>query len=274
MRIVTLLENNISPHDAIIADTNELKNAHGLSLYLETADHRILFDMGPGDEIAHNARNLGIDLAAVDLAAISHGHYDHGGGLATFLSLNTTAPFYTTVRAFENHYSEAGWIGLDPQLEHHPQHRIAQLVDEIAPGVTLFSNVENHDLPSPANDCLRDDAGLDHFEHEQNLLVAEGSTLVLIGGCAHRGIVNIIEAAKQIAGRYPDVVISGFHLAIGGKGACAVDDTYLDEFATRLIQTGATFYTGHCTGSEAYERLAIRMGGILHPCNTGDEIIV
>lgn len=69
-------------------------------------------------------------------------------------------------------------------------------------------------------------------------------------------------------------MISGFHLAIGGKGACAVDDTYLDEFATRLIQTGATFYTGHCTGSEAYERLAIRMGGILHPCNTGDEIIV
>lgn len=166
MRIVTLLENNISPRAAITADTNELKNAHGLSLYLETADHRILFDMGPGDEIAHNARNLSIDLAAVDLAAISHGHYDHGGGLATFLSLNTTAPFYTTVRAFEN-----------------------------------------HNLPSPANDCLRDDA-------------------------------------------------------------------YLDEFATRLIQTGATFYTGHCTGSEAYERLAIRMGGILHPCNTGDNIIV
>lgn len=207
MRIVTLLENNISPHAAIIADTNELKNAHGLSLYLETADHRILFDMGPGDEIAHNARNLSIDLAAVDLAAISHGHYDHGGGLATFLSLNTTAPFYTTVRAFENHYSEAGWIGLDPQLEHHPQHRIAQLVDEIAPGITFFSNIENHNLPSPANDCLRDDA-------------------------------------------------------------------YLDEFTTRLIQTGATFYTGHCTGSEAYERLAIRMGGILHPCNTGDNIIV
>ena len=77
MRIVTLLENNISPRAAITADTNELKNAHGLSLYLETADHRILFDMGPGDEIAHNARNLGIDLAAVDLASISHGHYDH-----------------------------------------------------------------------------------------------------------------------------------------------------------------------------------------------------
>ena len=233
MRIVTLLENNISPRAAITADTNELKNAHGLSLYLETADHRILFDMGPGDEIAHNARNLSIDLAAVDLAAISHGHYDHGGGLATFLSLNTTAPFYTTVRAFEN-----------------------------------------HNLPSPANDCLRDDAGLDHFEHEQNLLVAEDNTLVLIGGCAHRGIVNIIEAAKQIAGRYPDVVISGFHLAIGGNGACAVDDAYLDEFATRLIQTGATFYTGHCTGSEAYERLAIRMGGILLPCYTGDNMIV
>ncbi len=274
MRIVTLLENNVSPHAAGATNADELTSAHGLSLYLETTSHRILFDMGPGDEFARNARNLSIDLAAVDLAAISHGHYDHGRGLATFLSLNPTAPFYTTARAFENHYSEAGWIGLDPQLEHHPQHRIAQPIEEIAPGITLFSNVDHHDLPSPANDCLCDDAGLDHFEHEQNLLIAEDDSLVLIGGCAHRGIVNILEAAKSIAGHYPDIVISGFHLAIGGEGACAVDDAYLDEFAARLMTTGATFYTGHCTGSEAYERLATRMGEALHPCNTGDEIIV
>lgn len=281
MRIVTLLENNISPRAAITAgnSADNLESAHGLSLYLETADHRILFDMGPGDEFAHNARNLGIDLAAVDLAAISHGHYDHGRGLATFLSLNTTAPIYTTARAFENHYSEAGWIGLDPELEHHPQHRIAHAVEEIVPGVTLFSNIKHHDLPSPANDCLRDDAGLDYFEHEQSLLVLEDDKLVLIGGCAHRGIVNILEAAKHIAGRYPDVVISGFHLAIGGQGVCAVDNAYLDEFTARLLSTGATFYTGHCTGSEAYERLAARMNRahmkeVLHPCNTGDEIIV
>lgn len=279
MRIVTLLENNVSPYAATdAADTDaaadELKNAHGLSLYLETATHRILFDMGPGDEFAHNARALGIDLGLVNLAAISHGHYDHGRGLTTFLALNTQAPVYTTARAFENHYSEAGWIGLDPELEDHPQHRIAREVEEIAPGITLYSNIEHYDLPSPANDCLRDDAGLDHFAHEQSLLVEEDGTLVLIGGCAHRGIINILEAAKEIAGRYPDVVISGFHLAIGGQGACAVDDAYLDEFATRLLASGATFYTGHCTGSEAYERLAARMGSALRPCNTGDEIIV
>lgn len=287
MRIVTLLENNVSPRVAVTtdanaadavsasgADTGALENAHGLSLYLETADHCILFDMGPGDEFAHNARALGIDLSAVDLAAISHGHFDHGKGLATFLALNNQAPVFTTARAFENHYSEAGWIGLDPDLEQHPQHRIAREVEEIAPGITLFSNIEHHDLPSPANDCLRDDAGLDHFAHEQSLLIEEEDKLVLIGGCAHRGIVNILETAKEIAGRYPDVVISGFHLAIGGQGACAVDNAYLDEFAARLLASGAAFYTGHCTGSEAYKRLAARMGDVLHPCNTGDEVIV
>lgn len=60
------------------------------------------------------------------------------------------------------------------------------------------------------------------------MLIREGKRLYLFGGCAHRGIVNIMERAKTLAGRYPDVVVSGFHLAAGGTGKCMADDAYLD----------------------------------------------
>ena len=78
MKITSLLENTPCRDDMHIE--------HGLSLYIETAHHKILFDMGQTDLFAQNAKNLGISLTEVDYAVLSHGHYDHGGGLAAFLS--------------------------------------------------------------------------------------------------------------------------------------------------------------------------------------------
>ena len=76
VKVVTLLEN--------AACREGLASAHGLSLYLETPHHRILFDMGPDGAFAENAAALGVDLKSVDLAVLSHGHYDHSDGLRRF----------------------------------------------------------------------------------------------------------------------------------------------------------------------------------------------
>ena len=97
MTITSLLENTAA-RAGIAAE-------HGLSLYIETATRRILFDMGQTDLFARNAEALGIDLSRVDLAILSHGHYDHGGGLAAFLEINQTAPVYLTEAAFLPHYN-------------------------------------------------------------------------------------------------------------------------------------------------------------------------
>ena len=87
VRVLTLMENT--------ARNDSLCCGHGLSLYIETPKHRILFDMGPdGESLLKNAAALGVDLAGVDIAILSHGHYDHGGGLAAFLSVNNTASVY------------------------------------------------------------------------------------------------------------------------------------------------------------------------------------
>ena len=110
MKITTLLENG--------ACGAELGSAHGLSLYIETPKHRILFDMGPDEQFLSNAEKLGVDLKAVDLAILSHGHYDHGGGLETFCKLNDTAKIYLRQGAFGDYVAleedgDLRKIGLD-----------------------------------------------------------------------------------------------------------------------------------------------------------------
>ena len=96
LKIVGLVENT--------TESPNLKYKHGLSLYIETERHRILFDMGPNDLFLENARKLGVDIASIDIAIISHGHVDHCGGLKSFLKGNSTARIYIRPQALERHY--------------------------------------------------------------------------------------------------------------------------------------------------------------------------
>jgi len=85
MKITVLVENTCRPG---------FSATHGLSLYVETTRHRLLFDLGPDETLFDNAARLSIDLARVDTVILSHGHLDHGGALKRFLSLNHTALIY------------------------------------------------------------------------------------------------------------------------------------------------------------------------------------
>ena len=88
---------------------------HGLSLWIDTGKERILFDFGQTDAYEANAQKLGIHLAEADFGFLSHGHYDHGGGLARFLAANSHAPVYLSPYAFEDHRNRLGnYIGLAP----------------------------------------------------------------------------------------------------------------------------------------------------------------
>lgn len=95
MKITALVENETK---------GELKSKHGLSLYIETPKHKILFDVGPDKTLFENAEKRNIDLSRVDTVIISHGHIDHGGALKQFLKINSTAKIYIQRKAFEKHY--------------------------------------------------------------------------------------------------------------------------------------------------------------------------
>lgn len=258
MKIWTLLENT-ALEDSFAAE-------HGLSLYVETGEHKILFDAGQTGAFAENAEKLGIDLSAVDIAVLSHGHYDHGGGFARFLELNSRAPIYLRREAFRPHYNASGkYIGLDPALKGDPRLVFAEDTQTIADGITLYSCNACH-RPFPTDSfglTVLEDGALrpDDFRHEQYLLLEEGGKRVLLSGCSHKGILNIVRWFR------PDVLVGGFHfksLDVRGSGR-----PVLTAAAEHLTAESISYYTGHCTGGEQYAFLKECMGTRLHALSAG-----
>ena len=253
MKIYTLIENT-----AVQAD---LTAEHGLSLYLETDGLRILFDMGQSDAFWDNAEKMGIDLAQVDVAVLSHGHYDHGGGLARFLQGNDHAPVYLSRHAFAPHYNAKGkYIGLE-QLR---SERLIFTEDTcvIAPGVTLHSCNSLGWKIDPMGLTMEGQQPED-FRHEQYLLIEENGKRICISGCSHKGIVNIARHFQ------PDVLGGGFHF----KGL-EPGDSRIQDAAKMLMEQKTVYYTGHCTGQAQFEVMKNVMGKRVFAVSTGTVIEV
>jgi 7,8-dihydropterin-6-yl-methyl-4-(beta-D-ribofuranosyl)aminobenzene 5'-phosphate synthase len=238
MKLIVLTENTTA--DAAIGCE------HGLSLYIETNGRRLLFDMGQTALFAENAQKLGVDLSKIDYAVLSHGHYDHGGGLQTFLTRNTTAPVFLSRYAFEPHYNGTEkYIGLNTALQSSERLVFTGEAYRIADGLKLFSCNERtrpFDFGS-ANLNVKQNGVLmpEDYRHEQYLLIEEDGRRILISGCSHKGILNILEWF------HPDVLVGGFHFM---KLPC---DKRLKGYAEQLNRFDTEYYTCHCTGIAQYD---------------------
>ena len=243
----------------------KFKSEHGLSLYIETNGHKILFDTGQTDAFADNAKALGIDLSEVDIAVLSHGHYDHGGGISKFLELNTKAKIYMNRLAFEPYYNGTEkYIGLDLSLQN--SNRIV-LVDDtlkLDNGLILKSCNENsYTCDSSGLNVKQNDEFIpDRFLHEQYLEVTESGKKILISGCSHKGILNIVKWFE------PDYLVGGFHFMK------IEDNKLLERNAKELSKFNTMYFTCHCTGVEQYEFLKKLMGDKLNYISCGQEIIL
>ncbi len=258
MKITSLLEN--------IAFSDKVKSEHGLSLYIETESHKILFDMGQTDLFYENASSLGIDLKNVDFAVLSHGHYDHGGGLKKFLEINCTAPIYINQYAFEPHYNGTEkYIGLDVSLKDSERFIFTKDEFSISENLKLFScnkKEKKYNLGSFGLTSLENGEFIpDSFRHEQYLLIEECGKKVLISGCSHKGILDITDWFE------PDVLIGGFHFS-----KLPLDDTLI-SFAKILDSHRTHFYTCHCTGTEQFDFMKSYMKRLSY-LSCGDSILI
>lgn len=235
---------------------------HGLSFYVETKQHKLLVDLGQNSLFYENAAKLDVNVEDIDTVIITHGHYDHGGGLGTFLEHNHHAAVYIHKLAFEDYYSMDGgkvhYIGIDKQYKEHPQCRLVDKDFKIDDELMLFTNVLERDYEAESNlslKLLRDGKYVnDMFLHEQNLIVTQEGRHVLFSGCAHCGIINILNRAEKIIGGEADAVFAGFHLS-NPKTGKTEDLNTIDTIGHLLKQKKTHYFTGHCTGQIPFEIL-------------------
>lgn len=264
MKITALVENT---------SKSSLKAKHGLSLYIKTNNHQILFDLGPDDTLFRNAKKSGIDLTNIDIVIISHGHMDHGGALSKFLQINSKAKIYVQEKAFDAHYSKTLFykvpVGIDDKLKNNHQIVLLDGDYNIDDELILFTVNDTDKCYSPVNDVLYSKEGKDDFSHEQNLIILENQ-VTLVMGCGHCGIVNILDRAKQY---HPHFCIGGFHLynPITRKSvATSLLDKIVDEL---LLYNQIEFYTCHCTGLKAYHYLQKHLNNLSY-LSCGDSITI
>lgn len=270
MKITSIVDNN---------STIGLPVEHGLSLYINMNDgENILFDTGQTSLFSENATRLGLSVSDIEMVIISHGHYDHGGGLETFLSINDKANVYIHKDAFQSHYSirenEIKFIGIDPKLCNNKRIIKCENVTQVRRGITLFADVQGSCFYPKGNRLLYgpDQTINDTFSHEQNLIIQENNRIVLIAGCAHRGIVNIIAKSIEIIGTKPTHVLAGMHLTKSGLNDDE-EQQFIRKLAERLkIYRETKFYTMHCTGIERYTMLKSYMGNQIEYLSCGESI--
>ena len=239
---------------------------HGLSLYIEANGRRILFDTGQSELFSDNAVKLDIDLSAVDICVLSHRHYDHGGGLKRFLELNDHAPVYLSRHAFGSYFNaKEKYIGLDPDLKQSDRLIFTDDIYDLGDGLNLYScndREKANDMGSGGLTMMKNGSIVpDDFLHEQYLLIEENGRRILISGCSHKGIINIMEWFKL------DVLIGGFHFM-----KLPLDDT-LRNYAEKLNSYDTDYYTCHCTGAEQFDYMKRYMNRLRY-INVGDNLEV
>lgn len=266
MIIKTLVENT--------AVSTEYRKRNGLSFYIQTKQHKILFDLGPDDSFLHNAKKMQINISDIDTVIISHGHSDHGGALKFFLEHNNKATVYIHKNAFEPHYIKLLFlkknVGLEKSLENNSRIMFVDGQYKIDEELFVFSKVEGRKLLPQSNRTLctkrNNETMQDDFSHEQNLLIVQDGVTTLFSGCSHNGIVNIVEEAFNYANSV-DFIIASFHTFLESK-------ELIMQVAQELKKYDTKYLTCHCTGQKAFSILKEILGDKVSYLSTGTSITI
>jgi 7,8-dihydropterin-6-yl-methyl-4-(beta-D-ribofuranosyl)aminobenzene 5'-phosphate synthase len=251
MKLSTLLDNK--------QHQKQLLCEHGLSFLLQTDALNILFDVGQSDKFIVNAHKLGIDLTEVDYVVLSHGHYDHTGGLIDFFKLNSKAKVIIHNKAFKERFSRSSamvkenGIPWRQQYEQYAQRFILINDDyQLADGIWVLSDIQAQTGFNVVNERLVVKEGEyyvpDTFDDELILVAALNDRPMVICGCAHTGIVNILHQVKE------RLQYDAFSIVAGGLHLNGAKDQQIEHIISGLTPFKVERWAlNHCTGDRAFE---------------------
>lgn len=279
MRFKVLIENTTK---------SDLTSEHGLSIFIEYYDKKILLDAGMTSAFMDNAKKMNVDIDSADFCVLSHGHYDHSGGFAEYLSQNPDKKIYAMKAISDDYYSASGGVihpigvpkDVYPTFEDNfilleevtksfdgiyvLPHKNSSNLSKIGERAKLYKMIEGEYTP-------------DDFAHELSLVFDTEDGLVIFNSCSHSGIVNIVEEVREYFGQYKKInaFVGGLHMKgkLGDKEICTFSEEEIEELAKYLIENNVQkLYTGHCTGMVGYELIKKYMDDKVEYIHTGKEI--
>ena len=281
MKIHVLIENTTK---------SELVAEHGLSIFIEYNDKKILLDAGTTSTFIDNAKKMDVDISVADFCVLSHGHYDHSGGFAEYLRQNPRKKVYAMETIVDEYYSASGGeihpIGVPEDV--YPVYKdnfiLLNQITKLAEGIYVIPHKKIERLSKSGERAklykkIDDEYRPDDFSHELSLVFDTEAGLVIFNSCSHSGIVNIIDEVKEYFGQGKEVAafIGGLHMKgkSGEKEICTFSENEIEEMTKYLEKNSVKkLYTGHCTGMVGYELIKKYIGEKVEYIYTGRELTI
>lgn len=258
---ITILVDNIT-------SSPDLETEHGLSMWIEYGSHRILFDTGQSSMLVRNAEKLGIDLSTADILILSHGHYDHTGGISSILALNPDIKIFCHPSVFVPRYSRQPDGAMKPiGMPGDQAASLNERFDKIrwVRGPLELSESFGITGPVPRINNLEDTGGsffldadarqIDPVTDDLSLWFRTQKGLCIVCGCCHSGLINTVSYIHSLVkDEHIHSITGGFHLRSSSAERINATCDYIQyENIAKIIPC-------HCTGSDVVSYMQTKLG--------------
>ncbi|MBI9008857.1 MAG: MBL fold metallo-hydrolase [Tenericutes bacterium] len=248
----------------------DFKSEHGLSVHINHPIYQILFDTGYTNVYLQNAKKLGINLSTINYIVLSHGHYDHTGGVRYYPAGNSVKQLIIHQDAYFPKYAKESYLrfngvpfvkGSIPWINRVSKEIVGY--ERIAPSFSVLGDIVHKNT----NTKFYLDGALDDFHDEIILILEEENELSLFMGCSH---FNVMNGIKKVQEKFPEKrlknLLAGMHL-----GSSSISD--IEEIANYIEKCNFDkIIPLHCTGDKAIEYFKTRFKDKCFDLKAGDQL--